>query len=358
MDRSSALLALCVVACGSDRHAEEPTPPTEARDRAADIPKVTSSNLRLLLAQVASAQACERVRDTYIGLDSSEKKGLVSGNLWIRDCSMTNDGPTIRFHFEGDGWQWVAKTTESAGAEFGVRQYARFHVAVTLFGTVDLAYVPEDHVVTVWFRSTKDPTITFSPTGDIEVDEKGIWSSIVGTLAGVVSKSPSERASATVKSQGTQSFEHQLDRGLTATVNVCTGAMRTELGILEAGQMAPPATGESLAADAVVHRGGVLVFGPQQLKESDRLVAEAYGGTAHFDIACMDDAASVARAFHAGKPLPDIPTLGSADISGKQSIEVRSSRCPVAVIVRTDESSVGISYVPRPPSHTPLVDCR
>lgn len=358
MRRYHAVIVTFLAACASDSRAQQTTPSTQSADRAADIPKVTASNLRVLLAQIASARACDRVRDTYLGLASSEKPELVTGTLWIRECSITNDGSDVRFRFEGNGWQWVEKTTESAGADFGVRQYARFHVSATLSGAVDLAYLPEDRVLTIWFRSTKDPVVEVASTGDLEVDAKGTWASIVGTVAGVVSKSPDERAGATVESQGTRSFERQLDLGLTATVDVCTGETRTELGILEAGQMAPPATGESLSADAVIHRGGLLIFGPHQLSDVDRIAVEAYGGTARFQVACMNDAATLAGAFYTGSPLPEIDTLVSADVSGKDQIEIRGAKCPVAVIARTEASSVGISFVPRSPSHTPLIECR
>jgi hypothetical protein len=121
--------------------------------------------------------------------------------------------------------------------------------------------------------------------------------------------------------------------------------------------MAPPAVGESLRADAAIHEGGLLIFGPQQLRESDRIAAEAYGGSVHFDVMCMADAARVAKAFYAGQPLPKIEGIASADVSGKESIDVRSVHCPIAMIAQTTAASAGFSFMPRPPTRTPLIDC-
>ncbi len=346
-----------IVACSRSGGGTEAEAPAAAQRRAAEIPKVADTNLRQLLAAIASAQACERVRNTYLGLESSDKPGVVTGNLWIRECSMTHEGTTVRFHFEGDGWQWVERETSSAGATFGVRQYARFHIAATLTGDLDLAYVPGKQVATIWFRTSKDPVIEFEPTGDIKVDEKGIWSSIVGTLAGVVSSSPGERATETVETEGTRSFERELDLGLTVTVNMCNGATRTELGVLPAGKMAPPSIGESLKADAALYGDGVMIFGPQELRETDQLTVEGYGGTVHIQVACMDEAAKVAKAFHAGRPIPAIDTIATADVSGKQQVAVKQVRCPVAVIARTKASSAGMSFVPRPRTQTALIQC-
>ena len=359
-----AIVALCAVMAACDesktpKEAEAANEPAVAKppSHEAKAPAESDAQLRELLAGMASAQACKRIKDTYVSLPSPEAPDRVSGTLWIRECSIENDGTTLRFHFEGDGWQWVERESESAGADFAVRQYARFHVAATLVGTVDMAYRPNARIATVWFETTQKPAVKFEPIGEIAVDEDGTWSSIVGAVAGVVSDSPEERAKDTVKKEGTQSFVERLAKGMTVTVDACSGEVGTELGILRPGKKAPKGAGETLAVDIAIEPGGLMIVGPQEIDRTHAIEVEGFGGEVQMTVACMDEAAKLADAYFHARPMPTIDALAVANVRGRMKVKVKKAKCPVAVIAQTKAGDAGMSFARRPPSHTPLIDC-
>ena len=101
------LLALAgTLGCKREESAPPPPPPAAhppIRGAAAD------ADLRVMLAEIASAKACEMIRGQYRGLRAAERPNLVTGVLWIRDCKITNEGTNVTFELGGQGWQWAAQ---------------------------------------------------------------------------------------------------------------------------------------------------------------------------------------------------------------------------------------------------------
>ena len=82
------LAMLVVVGCRQDPPAPSlppiPVAPTEGATGDADV--------RVLVTELMSAQACDRLRGGFHGLRSPDHPGAVSGVLWIRECEISSSG--------------------------------------------------------------------------------------------------------------------------------------------------------------------------------------------------------------------------------------------------------------------------
>src|SRR5688572_1547158 len=129
--RTLVLCGILLAACNRD----EPTPPPSPAPAVAKPPirgAAGDRDLRVMLADVASAKACAMIRDQFRGLRAPDRPQLVTGVLWIRACTIANDGLDVTFHLKGHGWQWAQQTKKKAGGSFEVKQYVRFAVDVAI----------------------------------------------------------------------------------------------------------------------------------------------------------------------------------------------------------------------------------
>src|SRR3954468_4820929 len=95
---------LCLAAsCGHDEPPEKSPPEVRPPTRGA----VGDQNLRVMLAEVASAKACEMIKGAFRGLRAPDDPNKVTGILWMRDCNIENDGTNVTFKLGGEGWQWA-----------------------------------------------------------------------------------------------------------------------------------------------------------------------------------------------------------------------------------------------------------
>jgi hypothetical protein len=353
--RTAPWIAACVVVVlGCDRDVPEPVVrKAEAATKSSD-----DTNLRVLLAEMADTKACQKIRNTFQGLRGTQKADVVAGTLWIRACDIENEGTKLTVRISGDGWEWIEKKTEKVEATFAVHQYVRFHVDATLRGTLDFAYSPKTKVVTLRFAPTGQPEVKFEPIGNVTVDEQGVWSSIVGSIASAVSTSPSETAKQQVEKQGAQSFISNLDKGLTITVDACTGQVRSTFGLLPEGAMAKASAGKALNAPIELHRGGLLMFGPEKVGAKMNIVVNVSSGAAHLDVVCRAQADEIANAFLHGAPLPPVKSLVSRNITANARLPVKG-HCPVVVIAQSQTPTAMFSWK-REPAAAPgdaLVEC-
>src|SRR5262249_10349898 len=150
----------------------------------------------------------------------------------------------------------------------------------------------------------------------------GVWSSIVGALASVVSSSPEARAAKEAKQQGTQQFAQTLADGLAVTVNLCTGLVRFNLGRRDKGQMQPADVGETKRVPVELHPGGIAIAGPQLAAHGMAIDAETTDGAVHIALACADQAEAVAAAFVAGRAPPPHAVLGEVDVRGRSKLRI------------------------------------
>jgi hypothetical protein len=336
-----ALVLSSSAACSRDAHvahvdsapasaAQVPTAKPVERGAAGD------GDLRVMLAEVASAKACELVRGQFRPLRAVDRPEVVTGAMWIRDCKITNAGTNVTFVLSGNGWQWAEQQEHKAGGTFGIRQYVKFGMTATMPGALDVAYGRHDHILSLWFTPAHLPEVTFTPVGGIDVDSKGAWSAVVGALGTLFAHSPEALAKGEAKDQGGHELERQLGDGLSVTINLCTGLSRFGLGRHPKGAMDPPDAGETKRVPVELQPGAVMVFGPQLVGEGGFTAnVDATNGTVHVELACRDQAEAVAAAYVDGKPLPAIKTLAEKDVTGKDSLRVGGAHCEVSLIARS-----------------------
>ena len=326
--RAVVLGLLIVVACKQDPPPPSlppiPVMPTEGAAGDADF--------RVLVTELTSSQACDRLRGGFHGLRSPDHPGVVSGVMWIRECEISNTGAQITLHVTGSGWTWVDVTTHSHGGTFVARQYVRFEIAATLAGALDIAYARTDHVMSLWFTPVQHPHVDFNLVGKVDIDRDGAWSTVLGAVGTVLWKSPDRVAHDQAKTQGTQALETQLANGFAVTVNLCTGLTRVHLGRPAKGQMSAPDVGETEQIPVDIQPGGVILIGPQRAGDGMNVDIVVSAGAARFTLACAADAEKLAAEFLAGRTPPTIPGLGSVDVRTTAQLEIKPASCPVVVV--------------------------
>jgi hypothetical protein len=343
---SIVLAATVSFACGKHEQAAPPPPPPPPKQPVRGA--VADRELRVMLAEVASAQACEMMRGTLRGLRAADQPELTTGILWTRDCKIDSDGTKVVFHLGGLGWQWADRSEHKAGARFELHDYVKFGVQATIPGTLDIAYDTHDHVVSLWFSPTRAPAIQFTPVGKVDVDEKGAWSSMLGALSSVFGSSPDEQGTAKAKQQGTQQFETQLGQGMTVAIDLCTGYRRFTIGRPPKGDLGPPDPGESRTQPVQIQPGGLMAFGPFEAPDGMH-VALRTDGPVRAGLACADDAYPAVEAFVRGTPAPLVKTLAQRDVNGNGSLAVGGQRCRIALVVRSLATSEVTFDWQRPP---------
>ena len=289
-------------------------------------------DLRVMLSDLASSKACTMIRGQFRALRAPERPGVATGVLWIRDCEIANDGARVTFHLKGNGWQWADQTKKKAGGTFVVRQYVKFSVDTKIQGGLDIAYDRKAHVVSLWFTPTALPDVGFETVGDVDVDRKGTWSSIVGALGSAISDSPESVAEDEASTQGKGELKKQLADGLAVTINLCTGLSRFNLGRQPKGEMQPADVGETKRVPVEIQPGGVMIAGPQLAGNGMTVHAETTQGAARMTLVCAEHAEAVAAEFVADRVPTAVPVLGSVDVRGKAKLHIKSTRCPVVVV--------------------------
>jgi hypothetical protein len=322
--RSGLLVLAACVGCAHD--APPPLVPPPVRDAIGD------ADLREMIAEIATARACDRIRDHFRAVHDHDRHTVVTGTLWLRNCSSVHDGTNVTFTVSGGGWEWVDKTTHRDGGTFVVRQYVRFDATATIAGTLDLGYDATTHVASLWFSPSRAPEVDVEPLGDIDVDRRGTWSSVVGAIGTAFARSPDRQSVKEAKREGAEQLSAQLSEGLTVTIDLCTGLARVAVGHLPKGQMA--AAEVASRTELELRPGGVLMLGPQRADAGMNVHVEA---PAQIDVslACRDDAERIARAYLDGTAPPNVATLAHSAASGATDLRIPGASCPVVVVVRS-----------------------
>jgi hypothetical protein len=293
------------------------------------------TDVRVMLAELSSSNACALIRGGFHGLRAPEHPDVVTGVLWIRECEITNIGPRVTFHIAGNGWSWIDQTKSKGGGEFTVRQYVRFNIAATIRGELDIAYDRDTHVVTVWFTPENVLDVKFKTIGDIEVDREGMWSSVVGALGTAFATSPDDAAAIQARLHGTRDLKAKLANGVAVTIDLCTGLRRLHLGRPAKGETAAAEVGESQRVPVELQPDGVMLVGPQRAGAGMTLQATASQGAVRMSLVCADDAETIANEFLQGRTLSTVPTLDSVDLRTQARLEITPTKCPVVVVIRT-----------------------
>ena len=291
------------------------------------------ADLREMLAEVASSKACQMIEGQFLALRAPDRPAVRTGTLWIRSCEITHDGNRVTFALSGNGWQWADQTKHEAGGTFVVREYVKFDVHATVHGTLDLAYDRADHVMNIWYSPSAAPQIEFAPIGGVEVDRKGLWSSVVGAMSSAIGSSPEDQGEHTAKQQGTQQFESQLGSGLTVAIDLCTGYQRFTMGRAPKGQLGPPEPGDAPPPAVELDQDGLAVVGPQPAPDGMTIDVDS-DGPARVGLACAREVEAAADAFVHDRPRQLIRTLAQADVNGHAHLRAKPTTCKVAVIAR------------------------
>jgi len=321
-------LVAIVALAACTREPAPPVVPTPVRDAVGD------ADLRMMIAEIATAKACDRIRDRFHALRAADHHDEVTGVLWFRTCSSIHDGTNVTFTLSGSGWQWVEKTTHKAGGTFVVRQYVRFTATAKIEGTLDLGYDSASHVASLWFSPAHPPSVDLEPIGKIDVGHTGTWSSLVGGVGALFARSPKKEGALEAKREGTHQFIRQLSEGLTVTIDLCTGVARSTTGHVPKGELAPPDVLEPSRTVLELQPGGVLLLGPQRAQDGMTVHVDL-PGQVEVSLACRDDAEAVSRAYLDGAALPTVPTLATANVEGSTDLTIPAAHCPVAVIARS-----------------------
>lgn len=358
-----SLLCLALIAACS--HKKE-TPPEPVKPASPEQPlrdAVGNADLRALVADWLSVQACERMKNHFSGIKDRTRKDVINGQIWIRDCKITNEGKQLVADVSGSGWQWQNKVEKKAGGTFEVNQYVKFDVSARLAGTMDLAYAPKDHVASFWFTPTEKADVKFKPIGDIEVNRDDTWSSILGGAASLIGESPEDNAESTANQKGTHAFEDQAARGFEVAVDMCTNTVRMALVRLPKGQMPKPTVGETHKLQIEVQNYGVMMYGPYIQPEGLTLDVDVTGGALKLNLACLKDAEETAQNFLENQPNTAKPIKADL-VTGHAKLRLPHERCPIVLVARSVQPQpVMLSFV-RPQREAtraaggPLAACR
>jgi hypothetical protein len=329
------VLCIVVAACSRAHHDQQATPAVAvAKPKMPLRDAVGDQDMRALVADLASAKACEQFEHNLKGLLDENDPARVTGVLWIRRCHITLDGTQIVFALGGNGWQWNETTKHQAGGTFVVKQWVKFGVDITMHGALDLAYDQANHVVSVWFTPASAPQVRFTPMGDVAVDAKGAWSSVVGSFGTLFGRSPDKLGKKQARVQGLEQFQKAFAQGFSVTANLCTNTVRFSLEKPPKGQMAPAPIGQTEDVAAELQPNGVMMFGPFPAPAGMTIDASVEGGSARLYIACLDQAEDVAEKFLDGKS-NNARSLEAKVVSGKAVLTAPRERCPVAVVARS-----------------------
>jgi hypothetical protein len=340
----TSMIAASLVVAGCHRDPDPPPPPPPPPKATAPLRGAAGdTELRVMLSELASTKACAMIKGQFRPLRAPDRRDTVTGILWIRDCQIANDGTRVTFHLAGNGWQWADQTKKKAGGTFVVRQYVKFGVDVELPGALDIAYDDRSHVVSLWFSPAAAPAIKFEPVGDVDVDRKGLWSSVIGGVSSLFASSPEHQAERQAKDQGTHQFENELADGMAVTINLCTGLSRFNLGRPARGAMQAPDAGETHQVPIELEPGGLMAFGPQLAPDGMTIQVTARRGAVRIAMACADKAEQVAQEFLDGR-LTEAPYLAVADVRTTGRLHVSPQRCPVVVLAKSLEDRGAITF--------------
>jgi hypothetical protein len=177
-----------------------------------------------------------------------------------------------------------------------------------------------------------DPEVRFTPIGKLDVDAEDAWSSVLGATVSLLASSPEASAKKDVEKQGAIEFKKQFAEGISVTVDLCTGLIRSGLGHTPRGKMGAPGVGETKQIAVELQPGGLMIFGPQPASQGMTILADVPKGTAHLALACSDQAEALARAFLEGREPPRGSVLVARDVRGKATVRTGAARCPVSLV--------------------------
>jgi len=331
-----------------------------------------------MLIDLLAHNACSYVRDRIFALAGSGGARLGAGatpavgSFQIRSCTAEEiDSHHVRIAVSGIGWKWISRTRNSLGAEFTLNKNVKFQVDMETTGTIDLVYDRLRHVATAYLIPTAPVDVTFDVTGDFDISSEGLWSSIVGTAASVIDKSPEARGRQSFREKGIRRFRSRLDNGATIIIDLCTGQRYTRFGSFPAGkipQSATPLKGMIFQENstAELHTNTIIMAGPYETNKPLVAYVEVKGNKpAVVQWYCSYNAEEIADAYVRNEPLPTPTPVDRQVARPGEPVVMKASpdlNCAVVLVMQGEEedtSSVPLMYrvYYEKDELTPLVEC-
>jgi hypothetical protein len=129
-------------------------------------------------------------------------------------------------------------------------------------------------------------------------------------------------------------MKRKFAQGISITVDLCTGLIRSGFGRTVQGTMHPAGVGESQRIWVDLEPGGVIIIGPENAPTAMTVDVAVSSGGVHVALMCNDAAEMIARAFMEGRDPPDVAVVASKDVRGHAMLEARSPQCPVTLVAR------------------------
>lgn len=309
------------------------------------------NNLSAALVDVAGAKICNRLTDSFRGIQRNNSQGerVYSGTLWIHACEVSYDSDnqdimTLQLGFKG--WRWLNREKEKLGADFSVSEFARFQVDVGLTGRVKSHYEPDANQFALWFKPVKAPQVNFEASGDVDVDKEGMWGTVLAGAATLLGQSPDTLADQKLVDQGEQQFTKKMAEGFSTAIDFCSGRSVSELGQIEKATLYSRLSSSQSASFKQVDLtpASFLLFGPygEQSEMLDLQLRVANPADFQNKLICLEDAVQLAQAYMEGNNrTPDVPSikLVKNDASeGEMSLRNETQTCPVVALFSTDKS--------------------
>lgn len=333
------LMACQPVVYGGEDECEEPAVSAGGEQGSPD-------ELSELMAEMIAPEICNQARGSFIGLPGDESQEGAAGGQdpsvgrwWIRTCEAQVEEGRLRVSIGGPGWTWLDR--ESSG--FRVRQYLRFQAQATFSASLHVGYDGPTRIASIWLRPAPGVTATVEPTGLVQAEATGVFSSMLGGILDMTGSSASDRARQQASEEGSQRLTERFATGFTVTYALDPQQMDFMLGELARGESPQrpwPQEGRAWMVNerSMVWPGGMDVIGPIAADAGDlELDAELEGGDgAVLRRVCAEDLHTWLDAAWAGRTVG--PPRGDqvADVrrtGAPQRVSLPAVDCPSMLVV-------------------------
>lgn len=347
------VLALALAGCGDEvrydgtaRTSPEECEPTAGGEQG------TPDELSELMAEVIAPRICDRVLGSFIGLPGEEThegaeggQDASVGRWWIRRCEARVVDRQLQVSFGGPGWTWLDR--ESMG--FRVRQYLRMDAQASFTASLHIGYDARTRIASVWLRPQPGVRAAVEPTGLVQAEATGVFSSMLGGLLNLAGESANDRARTQAAQEGSQRLAGQLQTGFTVTFTLDTEQLDFMLGQLPRG-VVPVRPWPSAGTPWLVNErsgvwpGGIDVLGPLP-EDAGQVTLEAEleeGQGMLIRRVCADAMHAWLDAAWAGRNPASLNGATVATLTtphAPQTISLSALDCPALLVVTTTDGA-------------------
>ncbi len=336
-----------------------------------------------MLVDLAAARLCDRVNGKFLAITAKAgtsfegSRSATVGSLWVESCRAEEASPErLRVSLKGRGWKWLDRTSEKVLADFSVHQYLRFGIDASVVGALSMTYAPQEHIATLWFKPSQSPDVHFDPLQDVEVDEEGLWSELVGTAAEIAATDPDRKANTKVQRKGSRKARQGFSEGFSYAYDLCSSRSYSQTGLLPPGKLPKPAIEYQddrdylVNSDAVLHPGGLVLAGPFDPEQTVVAEVRVAPGSAPVKarLVCREQAGLIADAYLKEQHIPSVIPLAARDVPAGEHALLKAvdARCESVLALEPAQSGgspetrvvVKYSVYPEGDFRKPLARCK